>query len=40
MKNLFSKLVIAKSVVVSFENSKQRGSQVRKVRTTWFCTEF
>ena len=40
MKNLFSKLSIVKSVIVLFENSEQRGNQVRKVGTSWICTEF
>ena len=40
MKNLFSKLAIIKSVVVLFENSEQRGNQVRKAQSTWICTQF
>lgn len=37
MKNSLSKLVITKSIIVSFVNSKQKEN---RILSTWSCTEF
>ena len=38
MKNVHSKLAIAKNVIVSFENSNQERKGVTE--STWICTQF